>query len=113
MQRHAVIATVFGIATIAVWLLLRRPGGDSRAVGPLTAVIGLLALQGVVGGVQWWTKLPGELVWVHVALATFTWLAMLWTVATAGRLEPRDARLAAASDANSLGEGAEPVLTQP
>src|SRR6478752_6881699 len=25
VQRHAVIATVFGIATIAVWLLLRRP----------------------------------------------------------------------------------------
>jgi hypothetical protein len=24
-----------------------------------------------------------------VALATVTWLAMLWTVATAGRLEPR------------------------
>src|SRR6478752_1888425 len=25
VQRHAVLATVFGIATIAVWLLLRRP----------------------------------------------------------------------------------------
>ncbi|HXS34417.1 MAG TPA: COX15/CtaA family protein [Solirubrobacterales bacterium] len=91
VQRHAVLATVFGIATIAVWLLLRRPGGDSRAVRPLTAVIGLLALQGVVGGVQWALKLPSELVWVHVALATVTWLAVLWTVATAGRLEPRKA----------------------
>ena len=28
-------------------------------------------------------------VWVHVALATGNWLAMLWTVAAAGRLEPR------------------------
>jgi hypothetical protein len=89
VQRHAVIATVFGLATIGVWLLLRRPGGDRRAVRPLTAVIGLLALQGLVGGVQWWLKLPSEIVWVHVALATVTWLAMLWTVATAGRLEPR------------------------
>ncbi len=88
VQRHAAIATVFGLAAIAVWLLLRRPDGDSRALRPLTAVIGLLALQGVVGGVQWWLKLPGELVWLHVALATLTWLAMLWTVATAGRLEP-------------------------
>jgi heme a synthase len=89
VQRHAAIATVFGLAAIAVWLLLRRPGGDGRAVRPLTAVIGLLALQGLVGGVQWWLKLPGELVWLHVALATTAWLAMLWTVATAGRLEPR------------------------
>jgi heme a synthase len=89
VQRHAAIATVFGLAAIAVWLLLSRPDGDSRAVRPLTAVIGLLALQGVVGGVQWGLELPGELVWVHVALATCTWLAMLWAVATAGRLEPR------------------------
>jgi heme a synthase len=88
VQRHAAIATVFGIATIAVWLLLRREGGDRRAVRPLTAVIALLALQGGVGGLQWALKLPTEIVWVHVSLATVTWLAMLWTVATAGRLEP-------------------------
>ena len=53
-------------------------------------VLGLLALQGVVGGVQWALKLPSEIVWVHVAIATANWLAMLWTVAAAGRLEPRD-----------------------
>lgn len=88
VQRHSAIAAVFGVAAIAVWLLLRRPGGDRRALGPLTAVIGLLALQGAVGGLQWALELPGELVWVHVALATITWLAMLWTVATAGRLKP-------------------------
>jgi cytochrome c oxidase assembly protein subunit 15 len=93
VQRHAALATAFGLAAIAVWLLLRRPGGDRRAVQPLTAVIALLALQGAVGGLQWWLELPGELVWVHVALATLTWLAMLWTVATAGRLEPRRIRV--------------------
>lgn len=90
VQRHSAIATVFGLATIGVWFLLRRPGGDRRAVKPLSVVLCLLALQGAVGGLQWALKLPGELVWVHVALATATWLAMLWTVATAGRLEPRD-----------------------
>jgi cytochrome c oxidase assembly protein subunit 15 len=89
VQRHAAIATVYGLATIGVWLLLRRPGGDRRALRPLTVVLGLLALQGAIGGVQWWLELPGELVWVHVAVATANWLAMLWTVATAGRLEPR------------------------
>ncbi|HET9163503.1 MAG TPA: COX15/CtaA family protein [Solirubrobacterales bacterium] len=96
VQRHAAIAAIFGFAAIAVWLLLRRPGGDGRAIPPLTAVIGLLGLQGVVGGAQWWLELPGELVWAHVALATVTWLAMLWTVATAGRLEPRLPHVASA-----------------
>jgi cytochrome c oxidase assembly protein subunit 15 len=111
VQRHAAIATVFGLAAIAVWLLLRRPGGDRRAIRPLTAVIGLLALQGVVGGVQWWLKLPTELVWVHVALATVTWLAMLWTVATAGRLEPRETR-ALPTRAGQAAEASTPALTQ-
>ena len=91
VQRHSAIAGLFGIGAICVWFLLRREGGERRALRPLTYLIGLLALQGVVGGLQWWLKLPAELVWVHVALATTTWLAVLWTVATAGRLEPRRA----------------------
>ncbi len=110
VERHAAIAAVFGLATIAIWLLLRRPGGDRRAIRPLTAVIALLALQGVVGGVQWWAKLPGELVWVHVSLATLTWLAMLWTVATAGRLQPRHIPIAV--DDRDVGGERSPALTQ-
>ncbi|MBK5219030.1 MAG: heme A synthase [Thermoleophilia bacterium] len=89
VQRHAVLATVYGLAAIGVWFLLRRQGGDRRALKPLTVVLGLLALQGLVGGVQWGLELPSEIVWVHVALATGNWLAMLWTVAAAGQLEPR------------------------
>jgi cytochrome c oxidase assembly protein subunit 15 len=89
VQRHAVLATVYGLAAIGVWFLLRRQGGDRRAVTPLTVVLGLLALQGLVGGLQWSLELPSEIVWVHVALATGNWLAMLWTVAAAGQLEPR------------------------
>jgi cytochrome c oxidase assembly protein subunit 15 len=87
VERHAAIATVYGLAAIGVWFLLRRPGGDRRALKPLTVVLGLLALQGAIGGIQWALELPGEIVWVHVAVATCNWLAMLWTVATAGRLE--------------------------
>ena len=89
VQRHAVIAAIYGFAAIAVWFLLRRPGGDRRALKPLTVVLGLLALQGVVGAVQWALELPAGIVWVHIAIATGNWLAMLWTVAAAGRLEPR------------------------
>lgn len=89
VQRHAALAAIYGLAAIGVWLLLRRPGGDRRALKPLTVVIGLLGLQGLLGGVQWALELPSELVWLHVSLATLNWLAMLWAVATAGRLEPR------------------------
>lgn len=103
VQRHAVIATVYGLAAIGVWFLLRRPGGDRRALRPLTVVLALLALQGVVGGVQWALELPSEIVWLHVAIATVNWLAMLWTVATAGRLEPRGA---------SAADGAAPAETR-
>ncbi len=97
VQRHATIAALFGVAAIGVWLLLRRRGGDRRAVGPLGVVIGLLALQGIIGAVQWSLELPGEIVWLHIAVATVTWLAMLWTVAAAGRLEPRQAEARSAS----------------
>src|SRR3954453_1345262 len=89
VQRHALIATIYGIAAIGVWFLLRRPGADGRALRPLTLVLGLLALQGAIGGIQWALELPSGIVWVHVAVATGNWLAMLWTVATPGRLEPR------------------------
>ena len=98
VQRHAAIATLFGIGAVAVWLLLRRKGGERRALRALTTLILLLVLQGVVGAVQWELKLPSEIVWVHVALATASWLAMLWTVASAGRLEPRRVTAAAAKD---------------
>jgi cytochrome c oxidase assembly protein subunit 15 len=109
VQRHSTIAAVFGLAAIGVWLLLRRPGGDRRAQRPLGVVLVLLALQGAVGGVQWALKLPSEIVWVHVALATATWLAMLWTVATAGRLEPRGDGEAVAVETGTPSKAPAPV----
>ena len=89
VQRHAAIAAIYGLAAIAVWFLLRRQGGDRRAVQPLTVVIGLLGLQGVLGGAQWALELPAGLVWLHITVAIGNWLAMLWTVAAAGRIDPR------------------------
>jgi len=97
VERHAAIATVYGLAAIAVWFILRRPGGDRRALKPLTVVLALLALQGVVGGFQWYLELPTEIV-------TANWVAMLWTVAAAGRLEPRGEAAPAAPEQR---EGAE------
>ena len=94
VERHAALATIMGLATIGVWFLLRRQGGERRALRPLTVLLGLLAAQGVLGFLQYRLKLPTELVWIHVLLATATWLSVLWTVGAAGRLEPAPARRA-------------------
>ena len=97
VERHAVLAAIFGLGAIATVLLLRRRGGDDRAVKPLLVVIGLLGLQGAIGGIQWALELPAGLVWVHIGVATLTWVAMLWAVAAAGRLRPRAERAGAIS----------------
>jgi heme a synthase len=89
IHRHATIAALFGVAVIAVWLLHRNRGASQRALEPLTVLGVLLAAQGLVGSVQYELKLPSDMVWVHVGLATLTWLAVLWAVAAAGRLVPR------------------------
>jgi cytochrome c oxidase assembly protein subunit 15 len=93
VQRHGAAAALFGLAAVGVWFLLRRRGGDRRALRPLTFLIGMLAFQGVLGITQYELKLPAELVWVHVASATLTWMTVLWTVAAAGRLAPRHAEV--------------------
>ena len=41
-------------------------------------------------------ELPTDIVWVHVALATVSWIVLLWAVAAAGQLVPRTAAVPAA-----------------
>ena len=89
IHRHATIAAVFGVAVIAVWLLRRHRGASQDALEPVTVLGVLVAAQGLIGSVQYELKLPSDLVWVHVSLATLTWLAVLWALAAAGRLAPR------------------------
>jgi heme a synthase len=89
IHQHATIAAVFGVIVIGVWLLHRHRDPHSRMLEPLTVLGVLLAAQGLVGSVQYELKLPSDMVWVHVTLATMTWLTVLWAVAVAGRLAPR------------------------
>jgi cytochrome c oxidase assembly protein subunit 15 len=91
IHQHATIAAVLGVAVIAVWFLMRHRGADEKALEPITILGVLLAAQGLVGSVQYELHLPTDMVWVHVALATVTWLVVLWSVAAAGRLVPRRA----------------------
>jgi heme a synthase len=89
VHRHATIAALFGIAVIAVWLLRRRRGAGTEALEPVTVLGVLVAAQGLIGSVQYELRLPTDMVWVHVTLATLSWLALLWAVAAAGALAPR------------------------
>jgi cytochrome c oxidase assembly protein subunit 15 len=80
---------------VLVWWLARTRAAGRDVRRSLTALCELLALQGVVGVVQYETHLPSELVWVHVGLACAAWLAALWAVWAAGRLAPRAVSAAA------------------
>jgi cytochrome c oxidase assembly protein subunit 15 len=86
IHRHAEIAFVFSLASVAIWLLARRRQADPGIRRPLTALCSLLALQGAVGLDQYYTHLPSELVWVHVSLACGAWLCTLWAACAAGAL---------------------------
>lgn len=90
VQRHAALAVAFFAAVAGVLLFLRREGGDRRAQKPLFFLLGMVTLQITIGVTQWLLELPAEIVWVHVVIATLTWITVLWSVATAGRIQPRD-----------------------
>jgi cytochrome c oxidase assembly protein subunit 15 len=113
IHQHATIAALFGVAVIAVWLLQRRRGASGRTLEPLTVLGVLMAAQGLVGSVQYELKLPAEIVWVHVMLATFTWLALLWSVAAAGQLIPRRALSVVPGIEAPVSHPPEPALTAP
>ena len=89
VEQHALLATLLGVAAVVLWFLARRRGVTSAGRAPLTWLCVLLAMQGVIGGVQYELELPAEIVWVHVTLAAVTWLAILWVVVAAGRLQAR------------------------
>jgi cytochrome c oxidase assembly protein subunit 15 len=92
VHAHGAIAFAFGIAAVMVWVMLERRQAEPMLRRAIGSVCVLVAGQGVIGIVQYETHLPSELVWVHVAGATLTWLCVLWGVAAAGRLEPHLAR---------------------
>jgi heme a synthase len=90
VERHGAVAAAFGVAAVVVWLIQRRPGADGRARRPLTVLCLLLFAQGVLGFVQYRLHVPAWMVWVHITLATASWLTTLWAVAAAGRVAPRE-----------------------
>jgi cytochrome c oxidase assembly protein subunit 15 len=85
---HGRFSTLLGLSALALWFYARRHHAGKRLRTALTTLCLLLAAQGIVGFIQYETKLPAGVVWVHVVLATCTWLTVLWTASAAGRLAP-------------------------
>ena len=97
IHAHGAIAFAFGIAAVVVWVALERRQADAQVRRALSWLCGLIALQGVIGTVQFETHLPTELVWVHVLVASMSWLCVVWAIAAIGRPDPSRARKRASS----------------
>lgn len=103
VHRHATLAALLGLGVIAAWFLARRRSAGNRELGDALMVTGILmAAQGLVGSVQYELALPADMVWVHVTLATVTWVALLWCVGAAGRLAPRGSAAVRRSDGSRV-----------
>jgi cytochrome c oxidase assembly protein subunit 15 len=69
-----VLVTLAVVLVLALRLLPDAP----PAVGRLGwVVLGLIALQGVIGYAQYLAGLPAGLVWVHVANSALIWIAVI------------------------------------
>lgn len=77
INRHGWFATALGLLAVATWWLARRADAHPELRIRLTRICLLMALQGVIGIVQYRLKLPAEIVWVHVATATLLWVGIV------------------------------------
>jgi cytochrome c oxidase assembly protein subunit 15 len=99
ISQHATLASALGVLAVGLWVLARRRGASGLQHSTLTAVCLLLAAQGAIGILQYELELPAEIVWVHVAVAATTWVALLRAVAAAGRPQERAAPVRGGSEA--------------
>jgi len=107
VERHGWFATALGLIAVGTWFLARRRGADRELRVRLTRICLLMALQGVLGIVQYRLKLPAEIVWVHVATATLLWVGIVLAAMQAGSpVRERAAQVAATNEAARSAGGA-------
>jgi heme a synthase len=82
---HGHLAAVFGGTVVAAWFLARRRGAGRELRRSLTAAALLVALQGVIGLIQYHTNLPAGVVWVHASLPAALWAVLVWSWLAGGR----------------------------
>ena len=88
-QLHADIGWFIAALAVAVVIGLRYAGGSPRTVRLGWIVLGGLALQGVIGYVQYFNHLPAGLVWVHVSSSVVLWICVLRLFLSTGTGLPR------------------------
>jgi cytochrome c oxidase assembly protein subunit 15 len=88
---HGHPAAALGFAAVGVWFWARRAGATRSLRRALTAVCVLLAVQGIVGLVQYHTGLPAEVVWFHASLAAVLWISFVFAWLAAGVAHGRSA----------------------
>lgn len=94
---HGGVVTLLGLGTLVAWWMARTRG-TAELRQALVGTLALMATQGVIGITQYNLELPAELVWIHVALATLTWVGYVHAWAAAGRLPAAaDSRVYAAA----------------
>lgn len=101
VERHGAFAAVLGVGAVVAWFLVRLRGGGYRLQRSMTILCLLMAAQGIVGIAQYELELPAEIVWIHVSLATFTWLSVVFAWSSAG-LPPRKPVLAPEPDVDAV-----------
>jgi heme a synthase len=84
VHAHGHIALALGLIALGAWVAMRAMDVGRELLWPMTVLVLLLGIQGLIGHIQWDDHLPAGLVFVHVALAALTWLAVLWTACCAG-----------------------------
>ena len=84
IDRHGVLAALLGVLAVGTWWLARRHDADPKLQQRLTRICLLLAVQGALGIVQYQLKLPSELVWLHVCMATLLWVGVVLAAVQAG-----------------------------
>jgi cytochrome c oxidase assembly protein subunit 15 len=76
-QLHADIGWLLAGLMVALLLGLRLTSAPPKAVRLGWLLLGLIALQGVIGYTQYFTGLPAGLVWCHVAGSVAIWITAL------------------------------------
>ena len=76
-QLHADIGWLLAGLSVALVLGLRLSGAPPRAAQAGLVMLAALGSQGVIGYVQYFSRLPAGLVWVHVTGSVLVWIAVL------------------------------------